>query len=83
MKMSYWEYEIVFWNPADNCEESRQGVVPARTMIDALENIEDHYNGVKKVKNLQQIPDAFSDIAIFDFHDMASNFYITPKDEVK
>ena len=81
-KFLYWEYEIIFCD-SDEQEEIRQGVVPAESMNNALNNIQRHYGKIKQVKNLRQIPNVFSDVAIFDFHDMASDFYITPKDEVK
>ena len=82
-KFLYWEYGIIFCD-SDGQEEIRQGVVPAESMNNALYNIQMHYGKIKQVKNLRQIPDIYSDVAIFDFQDMSSDFfYITPKDEVR
>ena len=66
-KFLYWEYGIIFCD-SDGQEEIRQGVVPAESMNNALYNIQMHYGKIKQVKNLRQIPDIYSDVAIFDFH---------------
>ena len=78
----YWEYQIRFWDDIDNQEEVRSGVVVAGSFTEAMERIEEYYDGsqIIEIQTLKPIIDG-----IFDFgyvtEDTEFGYTINKKEE--
>lgn len=62
----YYEYVIKYFNEVDDIEETRHGIVPAESMVDALKEISEFYEKdlVIDVQMLKPVFEGF----VFDFH---------------
>lgn len=59
----YYEYTVKIWDNVDDREEIRSGVVPAESMMDAMQELNDYYDNITEVQMLKAIVEG----TVFEF----------------
>lgn len=59
----YYEYTVKIWDNVDDREEIRSGVVPAESIMDAMQELNDYYDNITEVQMLKAIVEG----TVFEF----------------